>query len=67
MTRKRKHMPSIPNGRFLRSVALERILYGEPVPDTNIRAARQETSAGAEAKSLMAKARGEYERQKGAA
>ena len=43
---RRKHNSTVPNGRFLKSADVERLLYGEAVPDAqrriNASAAAQE-------------------------
>lgn len=35
---RRKHNSTVPNGRFLKSADVERLLYGEAVPDAQRRA-----------------------------
>ncbi len=42
--RYRYHNPTVPNGRFLQSAEVERLLYGEAVPDMQ---RRENASAGA--------------------
>lgn len=65
--KRRKHMPTVANGRYLQPVELERLLHGQSLPDMQIRATKdREISAGAlEARRLMEQAKAEYQRQKG--
>ncbi len=37
---RRKHNPTVPNGRYLQPVELERLLHGVSTPDAEIRAAK---------------------------
>lgn len=36
---RRKHNPTVPNGRYLQPAELERLLHGDTTPNTQIRAA----------------------------